>query len=206
MISIAASNPYQNNAFSLMPHSSAPKIHTHQVEQQPVSGRVDTSPVERVAVNPTVPNSRTQLDEKTNQAGSEQEAQQAKDAFDSVIAQLKARDSEVRAHEMAHKTAGGQYVTGGPTYQYQTGPDGKQYAVGGEVSISTSPIDGDPEATIEKAMIVQRAALAPAEPSAQDYRVASEAMQMMVKARQELAQQTNEDKSPFSEAGHLDGE
>jgi hypothetical protein len=82
--------------------------------------------------------------------------------------------------------AGGQYVRGGPTYQYQTGPDGKQYAVGGEVSIDTSAVSGDPEASIAKAQTVRRAALAPADPSGADRSVAGAASQMETQARQEL--------------------
>ena len=107
------------------------------------------------------------------------------------IDELKARDREVKTHEQAHIAAGGSYVKGGATYDYQTGPDGKQYAVGGSVNIDTSPVDGDPEATIAKAQIVIKAALAPAEPSGQDQKVASAARQMMNEARKELTSQNN---------------
>ena len=107
------------------------------------------------------------------------------------IEELKSRDREVKNHEQAHITAGGSYVLGGATYDYQTGPDGKQYAVGGSVNIDTSPVDGDPEATIAKAQVVIKAALAPAEPSGQDQKVASAARQMMNEARKELTNQNN---------------
>lgn len=107
------------------------------------------------------------------------------------IDELKARDREVKTHEQAHIAAGGSYVKGGATYDYQTGPDGKQYAVGGSVNIDTSPVDGDPEATIAKAQVVIKAALAPAEPSGQDQKVASAARQMMSEARKELTSQNN---------------
>ena len=109
------------------------------------------------------------------------------------IDELKARDREVKTHEQAHIAAGGSYVKGGATYDYQTGPDGKQYAVGGSVNIDTSPVDGDPEATIAKAQVVIKAALAPAEPSGQDQKVASAARQMMNEARKELTSQNNEE-------------
>ncbi|MFN3239472.1 MAG: putative metalloprotease CJM1_0395 family protein [Pseudomonadales bacterium] len=104
-----------------------------------------------------------------------------------IVEQLKARDREVRAHEAAHAAVGGQYA-GAPTYTYQRGPNGVSYAVGGEVSISTSEIAGDPEATLQKALQVQRAALAPAEPSAQDRKVAAQASQMAAQARIDLAE------------------
>lgn len=107
------------------------------------------------------------------------------------IDELKARDREVKTHEQAHIAAGGSYVKGGATYDYQTGPDGKRYAVGGSVNIDTSPVDGDPEATIAKAQVVIKAALAPAEPSGQDQKVASAARQMMNEARKELTSQNN---------------
>ena len=105
------------------------------------------------------------------------------------VDRLKERDREVRAHEQAHVAAGGQYVRGGIQFEYQTGPDGRRYAVGGEVSIDSSPIPGDPQKTIQKAQQIRRAAMAPAEPSGQDRRVASAPSQMEVKARQELIEQ-----------------
>lgn len=100
------------------------------------------------------------------------------------LTELKARDREVRAHEAAHQSVGGQYA-GSISYVYERGPDGAQYAVGGEVSIDTSPVRGDPQATIDKMRVVRAAALAPAEPSAQDRAVAAEAMQLMLQAQAE---------------------
>lgn len=103
-----------------------------------------------------------------------------------TLSDLKARDREVRAHESAHQAVGGQYA-GSISYVYQRGPDGAQYAVGGEVSIDVSPVAGDPQATIEKMRVVRAAALAPAQPSGQDRAVAAEAMQQMLQAQSELA-------------------
>ncbi|TKA91281.1 hypothetical protein FAZ79_01730 [Guyparkeria sp. SB14A] len=91
-----------------------------------------------------------------------------------VLAELKARDQEVRAHENAHRAAGGDLVRGG-SYDYQQGPDGKRYAIGGDVQIDTTPVAGDPRATAEKMAQVIRAALAPAEPSPTDLAVAAQA-------------------------------
>jgi len=104
------------------------------------------------------------------------------------VDELKAKDQEVRTHEMAHVAAGGQHVTGGPSYEYEIGPDGKGYAVGGTVGIDTSPVAGDPEATIAKMQTVVAAALAPSKPSGQDLKVAAAARQAEAKARAELAQ------------------
>ena len=89
-----------------------------------------------------------------------------------VVEQLKARDREVRDHERAHARVGGPYA-GEPSYTYQAGPDGKRYAVGGEVPIDVAPVEGDPEATIDKMEVVKAAALAPTEPSGQDRKVAA---------------------------------
>lgn len=104
------------------------------------------------------------------------------------IQELAARDREVRAHEQAHAAVAGQYAKG-TSYTYQRGPDGVSYAVGGEVQIDTSEIPGDPEATLRKAEQLRRAAHAPADPSAQDARVAALAAQMEQQARMELREQ-----------------
>lgn len=108
-----------------------------------------------------------------------------------VVDELKARDAEVRAHEQAHLSAGAGIVTGGPTYSYQTGPDGQKYAIGGEVQIDSSA-ESTPEKTISKMQQVIRAALAPSEPSSQDVQVASSASKIQAQARAELSQQTSE--------------
>jgi len=118
-----------------------------------------------------------------------------------VISQLESRDREVRIHEQAHAAVGGQYVTSGPSYTYQTGPDGKRYAVGGNVGIDVSPIPNDPQATLNKARQVIQAAMAPAQPSSQDYAVAQSAQAMMQQAQQELSTQRQ-----ASMAGAIDSE
>jgi hypothetical protein len=123
-------------------------------------------------------------EESRSEAGSDLSEEQQQQ-----VAELKNRDREVRAHEQAHMAVAGPYARGGPTFSYQEGPDGKQYAVGGEVSIDTSPVSGDPEATIQKAQQIRAAALAPARPSGQDQRVAAAATQMEAQARAELAKQ-----------------
>jgi len=124
--------------------------------------------------------------EGADSAGSTSQSSQAQ--MEAVIAQLRARDREVHAHEMAHLAAAGGFATSGAHYTYQTGPDGRRYAIGGEVGIDISP-EADPEKTLIKMQIVQRAALAPANPSPQDMRVAAAAAQAMAEARMELARQ-----------------
>lgn len=102
------------------------------------------------------------------------------------VAELEQTDREVRAHEESHVAAGGAYVSGGIQYEYQTGPDSKRYAVGGEVNIDTSR-ERTPEETIRKANVIRQAALAPADPSGQDISVAAAASQMLIEAQRELA-------------------
>ncbi|RTL42218.1 MAG: hypothetical protein EKK49_01085 [Rhodocyclaceae bacterium] len=102
-----------------------------------------------------------------------------------VVAKLQQQDRAVRAHELAHIAAGAGVVTSGASYTYETGPDGKRYANGGEVSIDVSP-GRTPQDTLRKAEQIRASALAPADPSAQDRSVAARAEQMATEARIEL--------------------
>jgi hypothetical protein len=101
------------------------------------------------------------------------------------VEKLQARDRQVRAHEGAHQAAGGS-VTGAASFTYETGPDGRQYAVGGEVSVRLER-GRTPDETIANARRVRAAALAPADPSPQDLAVAASAMQMEMAAQQQKA-------------------
>ncbi|AGH47521.1 putative metalloprotease CJM1_0395 family protein [Paraglaciecola psychrophila] len=118
-------------------------------------------------------------------AGKENAEDKQQQQAEQQLTELKQRDAEVRAHEQAHASLGGQYVSP-PQYEYERGPDGRRYAVGGEVSIDISEAS-TPEETIRKAQQVKAAALSPAVPSAQDLRVASEATQITLEARTQIA-------------------
>jgi hypothetical protein len=126
--------------------------------------------------NPRSTTSRASRDADGDQALTDSEKQQ--------VQKLKQRDREVRAHERAHMAAGAGLVRGGASFSMQRGPDGRMYAVGGEVSIDTSA-ENDPDATIRKMQQVKRAALAPAQPSGTDRAVAAQAGQIESQARQE---------------------
>ena len=102
------------------------------------------------------------------------------------VKELQARDAEVRRHEQAHMAAAGTYAMGGPRYTFKQGPDGRTYVTKGEVIVDISPVEGDPNATIQKAEQLRRAALAPMEPSSQDRQTAAAASQMGQEARSEL--------------------
>jgi hypothetical protein len=107
------------------------------------------------------------------------------------IASLQQIDRNVRAHEQAHISAGRDVITSTANFSYTYGPDGKQYAVGGEVGIDTSA-EKTPEANIDKGMRIQAAALAPRDPSSQDYRVAAIGTQLEAQGRVDLSQQQRE--------------
>jgi hypothetical protein len=120
----------------------------------------------------------------TDSKGGKRDATGLSEGEREQLKKLKARDTEVRNHENAHQSAGGQFA-GSPSYTYQAGPDGRRYAIGGEVSIDVSP-EKDPAATIAKMESVRRAATAPAEPSPQDFKVAAAAQRMMTEAQRDL--------------------
>ena len=117
------------------------------------------------------------------------------------LAKMKQRDQEVRSHEQAHLRAAGSLARGGPDFDLETGPDNKQYAVGGNVEIDTSKVEADPQKTIEKARQIQKAALAPADPSSKDRNVAAEARRMELEAQKELKKMEQEQNALYSAAG-----
>ncbi|MDH5302227.1 MAG: putative metalloprotease CJM1_0395 family protein [Gammaproteobacteria bacterium] len=144
--------------------------------------------------NPTTDKQTQQADDKTSKKSTPKSAngEQLSEEQWREVEKLKQRDREVRAHEAAHLAAAGPYARGGMSFSYQTGPDGMRYAVGGEVGIDTSPIKGDPRATLQKANTLRAAAMAPAEPSSQDHAVAAQATQMAAQARQEIIQEQSQ--------------
>ena len=131
----------------------------------------------------------TESEESDNQSPGQQELTQEQKQ---QVEELKARDREVRAHEQAHLNAAGGLANGGPKFQFTTGPDGKRYATGGEVSVSLKQ-GRTPDETIRIARQAQRAANAPAHPSSQDRAVASRAAQMALRAQTELNQSKSND-------------
>ena len=108
------------------------------------------------------------------------------------IKKLKTIEQEVRRHEQAHKQTGGR-LAGSIKYRYTSGPDGRRYVVGGSTRIDMSEVPNRPQATIDKLEQVLKAALAPANPSDEDYRVAALARQMIQDARLELQKAKREE-------------
>lgn len=206
------SNSYYNYAFPLgegsgqkaglspaLPLSEAtafdedPKADTGNVSAQSPSEEQAPSDSQAEEEIDTSAESSPPSESDTNAAGLTQEEVR-------LVNKLEKIDSEVKAHEMAHIAAGGQYITSGATFSYTRGPDGKNYATGGEVGIDTSAEPGDPQATLQKMRQVRAAALAPAEPSSQDMRVAAKAASQAAKAISEIAQLQAQDYQESKEA------
>lgn len=170
---------------------SAQENSNEQSNQPPIELPSASQASRRIQQALEASSARESDDDENAQGLTEEEEAQVRD--------LQERDREVRAHEQAHANVGGIYA-GAPTYQFVTGPDGRRYAVSGQVQIDTAEIEGDPEATIEKLETVRRAALAPAEPSAQDRRVAQQAAAGITEARAELQQERAEEQAELTGA------
>lgn len=86
--------------------------------------------------------------------------------------------NHIYAHELAHKSAGGSFAG---AISIEKNADGTP--VSGHVPIQMPVLDkNNPQKTIDHANTVIKAAMAPSDPSSQDYRVASEAADIKSKA------------------------
>ncbi len=82
-------------------------------------------------------------------------------------------------HEMAHKLAGGQFAGAISIERDENG-----IPVSGHVPITMPVLDkNNPQKTIDHANTVIRAALAPSDPSGQDYKVAASAEKIKMNAQ-----------------------
>jgi len=139
---------------------------------------------------------KTSTDEKKGVSADEELSTEEQAA----VRELQRIEQEVAAHEAAHQAAGGG-LAGAASYSYTKGPDGRYYITGGEVSIQM-PVSDDPEQTLRDMEQVQRAALAPANPSSQDFSIAAKAASMAASARMEIAarnrEAATEDSAEFS--------
>lgn len=122
-----------------------------------------------------------------------------------LVAKLKTRDAEVKTHEQAHRSAAAGISASAPSYNYETGPDGQKYAIGGEVNLSF-PMSSDPAENIKNAETMKAAALAPADPSGQDMSVAGSADKIIAEARQQQAQEKTKNSQSTGEDKSLNGQ
>jgi hypothetical protein len=111
---------------------------------------------------------------------------------------LEERNREVQAHEMTHAQIAsslqggmGKSVVRSSKMTYQTDSSGKAYAVGGEVSVDLRP-ENTTFATKKKADAIMTAALSPDRPSIQDRMVATQALQLKMRARSEEMQKQSQ--------------
>ncbi len=96
-------------------------------------------------------------------------------------------------------------MTGAAHYTTVKGPDGKEYAIAGEVPIRVKK-GKTPQETIRLMQQVKAAALAPADPSPQDLKVAQTADMIASKAKMQLHQQNDDTKNSQSDKNntHID--
>lgn len=92
---------------------------------------------------------------------------------------IRQRYNEIYAHELAHKNAGGSLA--GPIVIEK---DSNGIPICGHVSIKMPKLDpNNPKKTIEQANTVIKAAMAPSDPSSQDYKVAAQAASIKAQAK-----------------------
>jgi len=152
---------------------------------------VDEDPIDKKRQETKQTQKEKELEEKKAQESKKSDPTELSEDEKKLVKDLQTRDSEVKAHEAAHQAAGGG-MTGAASYTYQQGPDGKMYAIGGEVSISTQG-GATPEETIAKAKQIAASAMAPGSPSGQDFAVATSAKMMEMKAQQQLTKEQQEE-------------
>ena len=92
---------------------------------------------------------------------------------------IKKNYDEIYAHELAHKSAGGSLAG---SIVIEKNADG--IPVGGHVDIKMPSLDkNNPQKTINDANTVIRAAMAPVDPSAQDFKVKAQAENIKMRAQ-----------------------
>jgi len=91
--------------------------------------------------------------------------------FARVLEKFKKTDAQVRTHEQIHASIG--HTTTPIAYNYQKGPDGQMYAVGGNVRLDTS-IPTEPKAAAFKLDQILKAASGVPDSSGADNTIASQ--------------------------------
>jgi len=115
-----------------------------------------------------------------------------------TIDRLKSRDREVRVHEMSHSTNPELIKIGSAQFDYTIGPDGKAYATGGKVTLTTGNAR-TPEEALSKADALKKASMAPGAPSSRDFQALNAAVAMEFEARNQIySNKKNIDKSSLS--------
>lgn len=170
------------------------QVDTRSIEQRGIelsseeaAAQVEQSEENVASNNPSAPQT-SEPGEPTRSDGTPLSSEEQQE-----VQRLARRDREVRAHEQAHARAGGRHVRGGVQLGYETGPDGKRYAVEGEVNVDLSPAS-TPEQTKAKMRQIRSAALAPANPSGADRAVAASASRREIDAQAQLNELARQDR------------
>jgi len=197
-MNITAGSSFTHRVASPSDTSSQRKVEA--LTQAGVAHAVDSRAADRTGqlsgqndISQSVASNRDEENSSSSAEKSESGSPSLSEEDQRIVGELAKRDSEVRAHEAAHLSAAGSLAQGGARLQYTNGPDGRRYATAGEVSIDTSKAD-TPQATIIKAQRIRAAALAPAQPSAQDLQVSAQASQLAVAARAEAVKEQRADR------------
>jgi len=193
---LQASRPVSGNTGKNGDATAAPKAPAYDSRQQGITSDSSSQkeyqtygPDGRISSKPDARQPPKETSAKVQGNASKDSSDQTEDLqVQQEIARLKRTEEKVKAHEAAHKSAGGG-ITGPVSYTYTRGPDDRSYVTGGEVPITVST-GHTPQETINRMQQVIRAAMAPADPSPQDRAVAAQASNIMQQARQEMASAT----------------
>lgn len=110
------------------------------------------------------------------------QSQMAQSQQSKMQAEKQKRYNEVYQHELAHKNAGGSLAG-----EIVIETDSNGWARGGHVDITIPGLDTEnPEKTKELARMIIKSAMAPSDPSAQDYKVAAKGEALMLEADNQI--------------------
>ena len=115
--------------------------------------------------------------------------------YEQVLQKLKAKDQQIKSHEQTHSALSGANSSN-PHYNYQVGPDGKMYAVGGSVTMDTSiKIDPNNQNSTSNALLkldqLQKATSSVDEPSSADMSIATKANFMKIRLQMQTQDEQN---------------
>lgn len=195
----ATKNPVLEVLENLLSGKTEKELHANTKITSSIESTLSTTENQDVTTTEPDQSNNAEFDKSANTLEQQQRLEQPE--VKAQIRDLQMAEKEVLAHEQAHKAAGAG-VTGGISYSYTTGPDMKQYITGGEVSVG-APSGETPEETIQLLNQVRKAALAPAEPSPQDLRVAATATAQIQQTQTQMAVEEDDldfemaDEEPF---------
>lgn len=122
------------------------------------------------------------------------------------VRQMDDKSRKITNHENKHaailRDSGTGVADAKPQLTQKQGPDGRQYAVAGEVNTDLRPVPGNPKATEHKAEAVYRSAIGDTDRSESDNQAARQALFSAQEARQAKSQQPAGNDSGPMESPH----